>query len=295
MFLYPARKKHMKYSVTTVMLPELDVLETCTLLKELGFDGVEWRVRYTTREARDKGYGFWADHKSDLSPDNLQDRAKEVLEISQDHGLEIAAIASDVRAGDLETLKKLADGVSLLGKVPIKVAPPNWYFRQAKYEDLFQETVSAYERSLAILAPYGLRALVETHNNTIVVSASLAFRLVSNFSAEKIGVIYDLNNMASDGFETFRLGLELLGGYLQHCHLAGKRPMLRSREEDGTVRWEFETCDLADGILSVRQFLSDLNAVSYDRFISIEDFRPGDPRAVLEAQIRYLRNLEKSL
>jgi hypothetical protein len=32
----------MKYSVTTVMLPELDVAQTCELLEELGFDGVEW-------------------------------------------------------------------------------------------------------------------------------------------------------------------------------------------------------------------------------------------------------------
>lgn len=103
----------MKYSVTTVMLPELDVLGTCSLLQDLGFDGVEWRVRYTEEDARWKGYSFWGAHKADLSPDNLTQRAKEVKAITRAHGLNIPAIASDVRAGDIETLKKLADGISL--------------------------------------------------------------------------------------------------------------------------------------------------------------------------------------
>lgn len=206
--------------------------------------------------------------------------------------MEIVAIASGVRAGDPEVLRKLADGVSLLGPVPIKVAPPCRYSRQARYQDLFQQAAEAYERSLEVLEPYGLSALVETHNNTIVVSASLAHRLVSRFAADSIGVIYDVNNIASDGYETFRLGLELLHDYLKHCHLAGKRPVLTGREADGSARWEFETCDLADGMFSMRQFLADLQAVSYDGFISIEDFRSGDPEEILRTQISYLKSLE---
>ena len=41
----------MKFSVTSVTIPDLDVPETCRLLKKLGFDGVEWRVRYTPEQA----------------------------------------------------------------------------------------------------------------------------------------------------------------------------------------------------------------------------------------------------
>jgi len=98
--------------------------------------------------------------------------------------------------------KKLVDGVALLGPVPIKIAGLRWYSRQHGYHDLYQEAVAAYERPLEILRAFDLKALVETHKNTIVVSASLAYRLVSRFSPENIGVIYDINNMASDGFET---------------------------------------------------------------------------------------------
>lgn len=148
---------------------------------------------------------------------------------------------------------------------------------------------------MEILKPYGLKALVETHNNTIVVSASLAHRLVSGFAADSIGVIYDVNNMASDGYETFRIGMELLGDYLQHCHLAGQMPVLRERAGGRGACWEFETCDLADGVLDIHQFLEDLKAVDYDGFISIEDFRTGDPQKILRTQIDYMKTLEEKI
>ena len=45
----------MKYSVTSVILPDLDLTETCELLKELGYDGLELRVRYTRPGAIGKG------------------------------------------------------------------------------------------------------------------------------------------------------------------------------------------------------------------------------------------------
>ena len=72
----------MKYSVTSVILPDLDVAETCRLLQDLGYDGVEWRVRYTSPETQGKGYSFWGRHKTDLSPANLAERAQEVARIT---------------------------------------------------------------------------------------------------------------------------------------------------------------------------------------------------------------------
>ena len=61
----------MKYCVTSVILPEFDVPETCALLQELGYDGVEWRVRYTPEQAIGQGFSMWGEHKTGLSPANL--------------------------------------------------------------------------------------------------------------------------------------------------------------------------------------------------------------------------------
>ena len=281
----------MKLSVTSVCIPDLDLSETCALLSSLGYDGVEWRVRYTSDEAASKPYSMWGAHKTDLSPSNLAARADEVKKITNDHGLEVAAIASSLRADELDDIRILADGVARLGAIPLRIDPPKGYDRTAPYAEVYNLAVDAYGAALEILAEYGLRALVEIHGGRITVSASLAHRLVSQFSPERIGVIYDVNNMAKDGFETFRIGLELLGPYLAHCHAGGWRPVVAGTRPDGTVDWTYEGCDLSGSILDIPLFIDDLKSVGYEGFISIEDFRSIPHRAKFERQATYLRGL----
>ena len=279
----------MKFSVTSVVLPDLDVLETCRLLQRLGFEGVEWRVRYTPPDA--KGYSMWGAHKSDLSPDNIGRRAKEVRRITEDHGLAMPIVASNARADELETIRKLAEGAALLGNVPVRVGAPRGYDRTRPYAALYDEAIDAYGKALEVLKAAGQTAIIEIHGGTIMVSASLAHRIVSRFAPADIGVIYDANNMAKDGFETFRIGMELLGPYLKHCHAGGWRPVPGERRSDGTLSWKYEGCDLSDSILDIPQFVADLRAVGYKGFVSIEDFRPIDHERKLAPQIAYLRRL----
>ena len=61
------------------------------------------------------------------------------------------------------------------------------------------------------------------------------------------------------------------------------------------MRWEFEICDLADGVLNMRRFLEALRSVSCSGFLFIEDFRMGDPENILRTQINYLKSLEGDL
>lgn len=282
----------MKYSVTSVILPELDVVETCQLLQDLGYDGVEWRVRYVPENAVGKGYSFWGEHKTDLSPANLAGKAEEVARITADHGLAICAIAASLRSDELEDIRRLADGVARMGNIPVRIGACCRYDRTANYNDLYEKVVASYAEAVAVLKEFGLRAIIEIHGGTIMVSASLAYRIASNFSPEEMGVIYDVNNMASDGFETFRIGMELLGDYLQHCHAGGWRPVEKGRREDGTLDWKYEGADLAESILDIPLFLSDLKTVGYQGYISIEDFRTMDAREKLRRQIDYLRRVE---
>ena len=284
----------MKYSVTSVILPELDVAETCALLQELGFDGVEWRIRYTKPDAVGKGYGFWGEHKADLSPGNIAAKAEEVARITADHGLAIPGIAANLGTNDLDDIKRLAEGVAKMGPIPIRVGAPRGYDRTVNYNVLYEEAVDAYGKVVNVLKPLGLRVLIEIHGRTIMPSASLAYRIASNFTPDEMGVIYDINNMAKDGFETFRIGMELLGDYLQHCHAGGWWHVAGEPDGNGTVQWDYKGCGLAESILDVPQFMADLAAVNYDGFISIEDFREMDYREKLAPQLAYLKALEEA-
>jgi len=284
----------MRYSVTSVSLPDLDVRETCALLQRLGFDGVEWRVRYTPPDAIERPYSFWGAHKSDLSPANLASRADEVARITREHGLAIAAIASNLRADETDEIVRLADGVARLGPVPIRIGAPRPYGSSEPYACQFDAMVQALGSALEILRPRGLRALLEIHRGTIMTSASLAYRVASQFSADDVGVIHDVNNMAAEGFETFRIGLQLLGPYLQHCHAGAHRPLPGERRPDGALAWRWEPCNLADGLLDIPQWIADLLAVGYDGFVSIEDFRELDHATKLSTQLAFLRRCEKA-
>ena len=66
---------------------------------------------------------------------------------------------------------------------------------------------------------YRIKIAFHIHHGTIIPSASAAFRFISNFSPEYMGVIYDPGNMVFEGYENFRLGLDLLGKYIFHVHV----------------------------------------------------------------------------
>jgi sugar phosphate isomerase/epimerase len=105
----------MKYSVTTVLLPEYSLEEAAELLSRVGYDGVEWRVRRIPAEQRDKPYSMWGNHKNDLTPDVLAKEGERVRRVSADHGLAISALASNASCTDLNEVKLLAEGAAACG------------------------------------------------------------------------------------------------------------------------------------------------------------------------------------
>ncbi len=201
-----------------------------------------------------------------------------------------------MRANEIEELKRLGEAVELISSPPpsIRVGAPRYYDRKVNYNELFKEAVEWYGKAIEVLKNYNVRAVIETHNGTIFISASLAYRLCSNFSPERIGVIYDVNNMIMDGYETPRLAMELLGPYFQHCHAGAHRPVPTKKLEDGTQEWQWEWCDFSEGLFNIHLLFSDMSAVNYTGFISIEDFRKtSDSKELLKRQLDYLKHVAK--
>jgi sugar phosphate isomerase/epimerase len=281
----------MKISVTTVMLPHLDLKQTCELLKKLGYDGMELRVRRFPAERANETPSPWGRHLTDLSPDNILERADEVKSIAKEYGIEIAAFASACDASDLDHARLLAEGAKAVGCPAIRLGCRG-YNGTVNYNELYDEAVRNYEKALEITRQYGVKVLVETHGGTIHVSASLAHRIVSNFDAKDIGVIYDPQNMVSDGYETTQLAIELLGDYLAHIHAGGHKPVPNPPNEKGIITWSWPGCPMAEGLYDYSKMVSALRKVNYKYFISIEDFR-GEISAEerLDECIKFLRSL----
>ena len=286
----------MRYSATTVMMPELSLEEQASLLQRLGFDGVEWRVRRVPDEQRGKGFSEWGEHKNDLTPENFAANAARMKKVAADHGLAIAAIASNAPADDLEQVKLLAAGAQACGTPFIRVGCPQGFDGSRNYNDLYDEAVRAYGAVLDAIAAFGVKAALEIHAGTIHPSASLAHRIVSNFDPARVCVIFDPNNMVSDGFETTEVALDLLGPYLGHVHVGGHKPVEKGRDEKtGTVEWDWPGVPMAEGLYDFRRLLKKLKETNFQGFISIEDFRKAPLEEKLHDGIAYLKRLEACL
>jgi sugar phosphate isomerase/epimerase len=286
------REVTMKLSLTSVAMPRLSLEETVEFATRLGYDGVELRVRRIPTEAAGQPYSFWGNHANDLNPDNFVRLAPRIAGLCADAGLAIPALASNATATQLEDLNHLAEGAAICGCPLVRIGAPRRYDGSASYHDLYSEAVDAFGRALEVVQSHGRRGLLEIHGGTIAVSAGLAYRLVSNFSPEAIGVIYDVQNMVREGYEGTRLGLDLLGPYLAHVHIGGHAPWPGDRDARGTLAWNWRQSELADGLLNVPDLFADLRRVGYDRFVTVEDLRPDvEAESKFRSALQYLRGL----
>ncbi len=282
----------MRYSATSVMMPDLSMEEQAALLQRLGFDGIEWRVRRVAESARGKGFSPWGEHRNDLTPENFLANAPKMKQVASDHGLAIAGIASNPTAADIEQVKLLAEGAAVCGAPFVRVGAPRLYDRTVNYHELYQETVDAYGKALDAVAGTGVKLCLEIHGGTIHPSASLAYRIVSNFSPDRVCVIYDPQNMVTDGYETTELALELLDKYVGHGHVGGHRPVENGHDGTGTRKWEWPGCPMAEGLYNFPRMMAKLKAMHYPYFLSIEDFRDMPVEEKLAEGLAYLRALE---
>lgn len=279
----------MKFSVTTVMLPHLDLMQTCELLSRLGYDGMELRVRRLPAERMNEPPSPWGRHLTDISPDNILERAEEIKSTVSAFGLTIPVFASACDASDLPQVRLLSEGAQAVGCPAIRLNCRR-YDGSINYHELYDEAVRNYEKALKITRQYGVRVFVEMHGGTIHTSASLAYRIVSNFDAKDIGVIYDPQNMVKDGYETIQIACELLGDYLAHVHAGAHRPIPNGVDENGTVKWSWEACRLCEGLFNFPEMMGCLRKVNFNGFISVEDFRNDVPaEEKLKDAIDYLK------
>ena len=281
----------MKFSVTSVMLPHLDLPSTCALLEDLGFDGLELRVRRLPPESANEEPSPWGRHLTNVSPENLLDRSDEIGQTLSEHNLQLTSFAAACYADDLEHIRLLSEGAKVIGAPAFRIGCRG-YNGTMNYHDIYAEAVEQYGRALEVTREFGVKVVVEMHGGTIQPSASLAHRIVSNFDASDIGVIYDPQNMVKDGFETIPLAIELLGDYLAHVHVGAHAPSPGDLDEQGTRHWNWSACSLAEGLYDFPKMMECLRNVDYEGFISIEDFRGGlTPEERLKEGIEYLKRI----
>jgi sugar phosphate isomerase/epimerase len=260
----------MKLSVFTVVTPDLEPEEMALAAKQAGIEGIEWRFKEIPDDAKDEKPSFWRRNLCSIDP-SASDAELERFARAQDHGLKTVSVTPYLEAGNLKNTERVLQVAQKLGAETIRVGVPH-YDGTKHHSELFNLELE-YLKGVELLAKkYRIKCLLETHHKTITASASAAYQLVSPFNPEYIGVLFDPGNMVHEGYENFRMGMELLGPYLAHVHIKNTGWKRADAREDGSQAWESYWESNLHGIVNWRQVLTDLKAVGYNGYLGVEDF-----------------------
>jgi sugar phosphate isomerase/epimerase len=278
-----------KYSVFTVMCPELDLEQTAALAASLGFDGLEWRV---TKKAPEpiKEISYWRGNRSTVDVDNIEADLKRARQIADRHGLAMPVLGTYVSCSQPEVAETLMRAAAQVGSAKLRVGPPT-YDGKRSYGELYEQALRDYQRIAALARKHQVQACIEMHMGNITPSAGLAHRLVSHFDPAEIGVILDPGNMVVEGFENYQMGLELLGPYLSHVH-AKNAIWEKTGEEGGAAKWQSKMVAMNQGQADWTAVVAALKEVGYAGWLSFEDFSEADTKTKLTDGLVYLKQLE---
>jgi sugar phosphate isomerase/epimerase len=238
-----------RFSIQTAVLPELTREQVVHKLRAHGYDGVEWRVHEDYH----------------IAPKELVSRARDIKRLVDDQGLEVSCLMGYAPLEDLEQQHWFAEACAIMN-CPRYRPGAVLYDGSRNYRDLHEASVDALGRVIDALSPFAVKPVIETHFGTIAPSASLAHRLVAHFDPGKIGVNYDPANLIIEGRESWQMGLELLGPYLDYVHAKN----IQWIRENGKWRWVFASMDA--GQVDWADVMRALARVGYQGYIAFENF-----------------------
>lgn len=285
----------MKIGVFSVTLPEYSIEESVKLLKELDYDGIEWRVGNPPPDKKPENYTeggrYWSFNHSTLDIKKVDQEAAEVKAICDKHQIEVYCLTSYLGPWDLEDMERLMRAARIMDCSKIRVFPPN-YDEKENYRQLFDRTVEQVRLVEALARKYDITVCLEIHMGNIIPSASAAYRLASNFDPRYIGIIFDIGNMVFEGFENYRMGIELLGEYISHIHVKNAKWELTGLDENGAEIWKTGWSPYKKGIADIRRFMLLLKEINYKGYVSIEDFsNESDTYTKLKSNLEYLKEI----
>ena len=284
----------MKFSVFTVVMAEFAAEETVDKLAEWGFDGIEWRVHTIDRHVPPDKVNRWTVNRSTIDLERLEELAPQFADLTHRAGLEVSHLTSYLGLDRTEDIERLMRAATVMETSCVRVNVPGQN-PEIGYRQLYETSLRNLEVVQNLAERYSVRANLEIHMGNIIPSAGLAWRLVHRFDPKRIGLIYDPGNMIYEGYENWRMGLELLGEYVGHVHYKNSAWHPHHVDEDGNLCWRASWADMRTGIVNWREVLEALVTIGYEGYLSSEDFWETPVEQRIPDGLGYLRGLLESI
>ncbi len=287
----------MKFGVFSVSMPEYGVEESLQLLKELGYDGVEWRVaEIPAEEPKDIPFEgrYWVYNKSTVDINTLGEKAAELKALCDSYGIEILALTTYLNPKDHDKVEKVLQAAQSIGCPKIRVFPPQ-YKEETNYNEEFAAMRADVEVLAKLAAKYGVKILFEIHMDNLLASPSSARRMLEGLDPNCVGLIFDPGNMVNEGFENYKKSLDMLGDYVAHVHVKNGILAPDGEDELGAAKWKRQWTPLQKGMADLKKFFTVLQASGYDGTVCIEDFSNEESTYdKLKHNLEYIRKLREA-
>ncbi len=239
----------MKYSVFSGVLPELSAEQVAERLALHGYDGVEWRVNGE--------YHFPAAE--------IDRHAARIRSLADANGLDVVSPTGYTRLDDIDGVRPMAAAAGAVD-CPRFRAFADHYDPERDYWVQLDGIRAALDAVETVLRGSGVKALLEVHFGTLLPSPALAWEVMRDHDPALVGVILDPANTVIEGAMPMRMGLDMIGPYVDLVHV---KNVCWERTKDGGWRWRF--ADLLEGQLDWVDAVSALKAAGYDGYLSFEN------------------------
>lgn len=278
----------MRFAVFTVSLPEFTPEQALTELRSAGYDGVEWRV---VDQQPANPPGFWAGNHCTWPLSGFVEAAPRIRAMTEAAGLAMPNVGTYATCGELDAVERAMAGTAALGAPQLRVNVLR-YDGSESYMRVWDRSIAQYREVAAMARRYGVRALIEIHHGSLIPSASAAAAFLRGFDPRDVGTIHDAGNMVYEGFENYRMGLEVLGPYLGHVHLKNAEWQFIGKRDDGSTEWRATWATIPGGVVDMRALFRALRAIGYDGWVSFEDFSSTQPlRERIRSNLEYIKKV----
>jgi len=280
----------MKYSVFSLILPDLTFAEQVSLLKETGWDGIEVRVADLDPAKLSEPFSYWGNRRDCIGPSNIASLVPSMKSECTNAGIAITSLTPYTMANEPDKFAPIAEAAARLDCKLVRVMAP-WYGKDGRFEPLFASARDGLGKIQAIAKRHGVKAALEIHMSGIASSPSGARRLVDGFNPDYIGITLDPGNMVYEGYEQWRMSCELLGPYLAHVHIKNAVWKIQTDLPPAPAIWKCEGAPLREGHANWTEVMAALRAVGYQGWLSLEDFTPMPHREKLASILAFLKSI----
>lgn len=286
-----------RLAVYSRSLPALTPELAVNVVREAGYEGIQWRVSEIP--------AVYSDEQPSISRRNLccvpptAAGAKRARHLCEESGVELVSLNGYPAIGDLEAMRELLELADIAGAGQVRVFAGT--LGDAQYQQVLDTNIRYFASAARYAEDYGVRIAIQMHQASLCCSASLTHRLVSNLDPRWIGAVYDPGGMAAEGFEDYRIGFALLGEYVCDVWLKNStycRPSRESRVVEPGIGGELKAVwtALDQGDADIPTFLSSLRASGYKGWLTTCDFsEQRDAVAMLNHDREYLARIAGSL